>query len=201
MEQNQIGMKINLLSGTVIDLENIDLSKLTINDIALGLCREPRYVGQTRKGPLTVGQHILLGLGLFKTECIHNRDFKKYIDYGLEFHLHDAPEMISGDVPTQVKRWIGQAWYDKENILHQKFNERFNLKSDENTLRIIKHYDLMALAFELKYFTYNCEKRDDLPQIKYDMPDIFKTIMDEKECYDLFIKEFYELENARKIIV
>jgi hypothetical protein len=81
---------IATVTGRVIDFLNPDPEQLSLDDIARGLSRAPRYAGQTEK-PYTVIQHSLLVAHL--APAVHR----------LHALLHDAPEAYLCDVPSPAK--------------------------------------------------------------------------------------------------
>lgn len=82
---------IATVTGRVIDFLNPDPEQISLDDIARGLSRAPRYAGQTEK-PYTVIQHSLLVAHLAPAE------------HRLHALLHDAPEAYLCDVPSPFKR-------------------------------------------------------------------------------------------------
>lgn len=66
-------------------------------DIAVGLSRQPRFAGQTRRW-WSVLDHTLFGDELMR----HRVDTAS--ELRLAWLLHDAHEAITGDVPTDVKK-------------------------------------------------------------------------------------------------
>jgi hypothetical protein len=75
-------------------------------DIAVGLSRQPRFAGQTRR-QWSVLDHTLFGDELIKLEPTWNREAPAPAGlrgFRLAWLLHDAHEAITGDVPTDVKR-------------------------------------------------------------------------------------------------
>jgi hypothetical protein len=80
------------LSGQLLTLED---GTPTLSDIARGLSRIPRFVGQTDE-PWTVAHHSLVVANL----ADHQPDDEQLILHGL---LHDAHEMMTGDIPTTFK--------------------------------------------------------------------------------------------------
>lgn len=90
---------IATVTGKVIDFLNPDPEQLSLDDIARGLSRAPRYAGQTEK-PYTVIQHSLLVAHLVPSE------------HRLHALLHDAPEAYLCDVPSPAKDAMRQLSLD-----------------------------------------------------------------------------------------
>lgn len=87
------------IGGAYVDLLDPNPATIDARDVAYGLARLPRYLGQTRGTPYSVAEHCVV---------LH--------DYMMEHHgprlafaalLHDAAEAYIGDVPTQVKAALG----------------------------------------------------------------------------------------------
>lgn len=181
-----VGTKLTYLSNRWIDLGDLStIGNLTIEDIAWGLSRTNRFYGQTTK-PYSVAQHAVLCARL----CLNNAH--NYLVREV-FH-HDDPECITGDIPKQVKIWLGEQYYEKERLLHEAFNKYWDLKGDEKTLSLVKFYDEKILNGELKYLTHINENRDDLPEYNGDEIVPWKP----KKAYREYLKLHYELEVHRK---
>lgn len=91
-------------SNTVVSFSNPDPEAFDINDIALGLSRQPRYSGQ---GAFfySVAQHSIYAATLASDEAKI---------YAL---LHDAPEAYTGDIPAPLKEMLGQKIFRIESKL------------------------------------------------------------------------------------
>lgn len=90
-----------LHSGFCVDLMAPDFAGLTLTDLATGLSRLPRFNGATRGRPYSVAQHSCLVADILASQH-HNVQFQRA---GL---LHDAHEVVTGDIPTPVKAAIGR---------------------------------------------------------------------------------------------
>lgn len=191
---NNVGMIMPFLSGSVIDLSTLDLSQLTINDVALGLSREPRYYGQTRLGSYVVGQHSCFAYWLLLQDCIKKADMQRLLKYGKAVLLHDGTECITGDIPKQVKNWLGKWYEDKERELTIAFDKQFNVDTTSDDVhRVVKYYDELALAYELLFFTYRTENRNDLPQITVAVDDEFSQIWTQEKVQDRFLDYYAKI--------
>lgn len=193
-EMNNVGTIMPFLSGSIIDLATLDLSQLTITDVALGLSREPRYYCQTRKGSYVVGQHSCFAYWLFLQDCIKKGDMQRLLKYGKAILLHDGTECITGDIPKQVKVWLGK-WYDEKELeLTKAFDKQFNVDttSDDNH-RVVKEYDTLALAYELLFFTFRTEDRKDLPKIVDAVDDEFSEIWTPEKAQDRFLDYYAKI--------
>lgn len=73
-------------------------------DIAVGLSRQPRFAGQTRRW-WSVLDHTLFGDELIKQDMGNAVPLGSSVrDLRLAWLLHDAHEAITADVPTDVKK-------------------------------------------------------------------------------------------------
>lgn len=81
---------IATVTGRVIDFLNPDPEQISLDDIARGLSRAPRYAGHTDR-PYSVLQHSLLVAHLVPSE------------HRLHALLHHAPEAYLCDVPSPAK--------------------------------------------------------------------------------------------------
>jgi 5'-deoxynucleotidase YfbR-like HD superfamily hydrolase len=192
------GFKLILLSGHVIDLQNLEesMKNVTVKDIAISLAREGRFYNQTRKGVYSVAQHTCLATTLYLAECQQKGKILDFYENGLEVLHHDDHEFIMKDVPFQIKNWIGGEYSKKSDELQSHINSKFGLKNDENTNRLVKRMDLWALAHELTMFTYDFRVRDYLPQ-KIQLPPEYSECWDEKKSVDVYLELHYRLTNER----
>lgn len=196
MELNTgIGLKMPFLSGNVVDLADLStINNLTVEDIALSLARENRFMGQTRKGPYSVGQHACLVYDLYNIHPFYGSfDPPNGKSVGKECLHHDDPEAITGDIPSQVKRWLGTFYYVKEGELHNIFNKKFGLKSDVESLADVKYFDSLALHYELEFFTHRYQSRSDLPKKMIKIEDKYSRIWSESETIDAYLERHYRL--------
>lgn len=186
-------MNIEFLSGHIATLQpEIDLSQVDIFDIALGLSRESRFFGQTRKGAYPVTQHSCLCYLLFAFDAMKSRNFERIRTYGKPVLLHDGPEAIIKDIPTQVKKWLGISFEAKEDELTAAYNKQFNIPSSEDITRVVKEYDHKALVIEKQLFTFIKIKPEDEQILQYipSLPPEFTKIMTPEESMDRFLS-FY----------
>lgn len=134
---------IATVTGKVIDFLNPDPEQLSLDDIARGLSRAPRYAGQTDK-PYSVIQHSLLVAHLVPAE------------HRLHALLHDAPEAYLCDVPSPAKeamrqidiaRGSGRSAYDAiEHYLWNAICVRWDISPVMP--EAVKHADYQAMAIE-----------------------------------------------------
>lgn len=101
---------IGTFSGAKVDFLNPDPKSICIEDIARGLSRVNRFVGQTTE-PYTVAQHSVLASRLVPPHLA-----------GCAL-LHDATEAYMGDCSRPLKQLLGKAWDEIENRLHQAITD------------------------------------------------------------------------------
>jgi hypothetical protein len=110
----------------------------SIEDIALGLSRQPRFGGQTRK-PWSVLQHSMVCVFLA-------RDTKQSARMQLLCLLHDAHESIMGDVPTDLKTFGTKALqYDLDRRIYLELGLVPPTHEEQG---IIAHYDFRSFLAE-----------------------------------------------------
>lgn len=119
-------------TGLHFDPEHPTPGMIDIEDIALGLSREPRYAGQTSEF-YSVAQHSVLVCDIVPAA---------YQLWGL---LHDATEAYLKDLPWPVKRLCPE-YKVMERRLMRVIAEKFHLGWPEPTA--VKRADLILLATE-----------------------------------------------------
>jgi hypothetical protein len=82
-------------TGRNVKADNTEHPSLV--DIAVGLSRQPRFGGQTRRW-WSVLDHTLFGDELVKAE-----GYARWPELRLAWLLHDAHEALTGDIPTPFK--------------------------------------------------------------------------------------------------
>ncbi|MBS3648742.1 hypothetical protein KEU06_08880 [Pseudaminobacter sp. 19-2017] len=112
-------------TGRRIDFLNPDPTQITLFDIANSLSRVSRFNGHS---PLKVGQHICevahlmmeraSGLGMSDVEIA---------EAGIVGLVHDFPEFAVVDVPTPLKRLLGDVYKQIEARVLAAVVERFDL--------------------------------------------------------------------------
>lgn len=131
---------IATVTGKVIDYLNPDPDQLSLDDIARGLSRAPRYAGQTDR-PYSVLQHSLLVAHLVPSE------------HRLHALLHDAPEAYLCDVPSPAKEAMraasnghGSAYDELEWRLWEAICRRWDIAT--HVPHTVKQADAQAMAIE-----------------------------------------------------
>lgn len=96
-------------SGRFLNLESPDPADICLEDIAQGLARTTRFRGQARTF-CSVAEHAVLVADQLEA---HGAP-PEYVLAGLH---HDDSEAFLGDVPTPLKRWIGDVWREMEYLM------------------------------------------------------------------------------------
>lgn len=110
----------------------------TINDIAVGLSRIPRFVGQTHF-EWTVAHHSLVVMHMAERGNITRA-------MPLHMLLHDAHEMMTGDVPTTFKTFDTKQLQARLDVrIYNEFDVPFPTTFERE---LIKVYDRRALIAE-----------------------------------------------------
>jgi hypothetical protein len=113
-------IKVGLLGSRFVTIgpDFVDVSALTLDDVARGLSRTVRFAGQTPE-PYSVARHSVI-----LTDWLYARGHRG--DILKEAMLHDAPEMLGvNDINTFVKRGYGQSIRTLEDRLMVAVYERF----------------------------------------------------------------------------
>jgi len=95
--------KIQLMSGKVLDFQDPKPDQFTIEDIALGLSRQPRFGGHT-KSFYSVAQHCIT-----LSQVVPN-------GYKMQALMHDASEAFMGDLPTPLKHLLPEYMGIEEEV-------------------------------------------------------------------------------------
>lgn len=137
-------MKIAIHSGVEIDLQSLDLSQVTLKDIAVALARINRFNGATTR-PLSVLEHSVFGTKLVLAST-GDKELAK------SFFAHDWHEFITGDITRPFAKFMkietALNEYKKkiDAALAKKFGIEFNYSFNHKI-------DYMVLNYEIKYFT------------------------------------------------
>lgn len=165
-----------LTCSGLVNLERPDFTGLEIEDIAIPLSRIVRFAGNS-KFPYTVAQH-----------CLH---VSKLVpeNFAYDALMHDAEEAYTSDIPAPIKKLIGRdAIVRALAPLRRALAERFGLAYPEPP--IVKHYDLVALATEIRDLRPNHCPASRLPK-----PDPRPIVpLAPREACTRFIQRFHELK-------
>ena len=191
-------MKIETISGKLVDPLDPKPEDFCIEDIAWSLSRISRFAGHTiSKIPYTVGQHCIFVSTMIE-DMIPNSDC---ILYGL---LHDASECYIGDIPSPVKHLpqIKEQIDVIEDNIFRAILEHYDIAYPSSSeWRTVKQFDKRAQLIEA--FNYmpsrglNWSGRDEHVIDFIDLQD-FPKPMEAIEVYKQYKERFTSLMSKRK---
>lgn len=141
-------------SGIRFDLMNPTPDMVHIRDIATGLSKVCRFVGQLPQH-YSVAQHSVLVSNLIGELC-HERGITDPLTvthlrlWGL---LHDAPEAYMGDCPAPLKECLPRWREIDHKIMADAISPRYGLDVDEPP--IVKEADFIIYATERRDVAWN----------------------------------------------
>lgn len=131
---------IRTFSGQYISIQSPDWLKVYVADIAVGLSREPRFAGHTKKF-YSVAEHSIW--------CMEKAQelYPENISLPFQCLLHDAHEAYLKDIPSPIKCELSN--YKELAELHQAaIHQRYNVRITHNNKKLVKEIDRMALEWE-----------------------------------------------------
>ena len=131
------------ISGKTIDLLRPENSVIVLSDICGTLAHICRYGGRVNRFYSVAEHSLLVGELLRDAGC----DARTVLG-GL---LHDAHEAITGDMPSPMKRVLGETWKEFEGQWESHVREQLGISyiwEDPIRARAIAAADLEALATE-----------------------------------------------------
>ena len=123
----------------MIHIANPDPEDMVLDEIAVGLSREPRYGAGATALVWSVAQHSLLVDHLAQEDGVTSPELR------LMFLLHDAPEYMLRDLISPVKAHCPD-YKSLENVWWAALARKFSLPP--KLPGIVKHYDRLACASE-----------------------------------------------------
>lgn len=129
---------LGTVSGKKIDLLNPDPEQITLEDIAHALNCIPRFNGHTKQ-PFSVLQHSIGVADLVADK------------YKLAALLHDASEAYICDIPSPMKRLLGESYYAVERRLQAAIGSKFGVDL-VNLPLAVKRADAIMLMTEHDMF-------------------------------------------------
>jgi uncharacterized protein len=168
--------KILMSHGTMFDVANPDPKLVNLDEIVHHLDHKCRFGGGTSQF-YSVAEHSMVG-ALIAYECALpfldgiKEDIK--LDIAKMFLLHDAAEAYIGDIPTPVKRMLGDKVVSIEkNIMHAIISKLwpewfgFNFYRQDLVNDWVKEIDQAMLAIERNLFMPDHEDwRLEMPELK-----------------------------------
>ena len=128
---------IMVSTGTMVDLENPEISMIHIQDIARSLSRGARFAGHGSH-MYTIAQH-----SVFVAVAADGDDQGLLRRIGI---LHDASEGYMLDVPKPLKNLIGECYEPYEHNLQSVIFDRFGLTGEDTSK--IKYWDNLMYDME-----------------------------------------------------
>jgi uncharacterized protein len=126
-------------SGRRLDLREPSPDQVCIDDVALGLSNVARWGGRCRF--YSVAQHSVFVSRLCEPA------------FALEALLHDAHEAYTGDLPTPLKRVLGDGWRRVERRVRAAVAVHFGISEAQPEL--VTYADRLALLLEAREFYPN----------------------------------------------
>lgn len=171
---------IETYTGRQLDLAHPDINQISLEDIAIGLSRQPRFLGMTiEKQAYCVAQHSLLGVTRLERM---NAAFKLRIG----FLLHDAHEAYTGDISGPMKQLldfrkpISRLESKLQHTIHKALRkdfDHFTFVLTEQQHQLIKDVDEWAREYEAFHLMRSAGKG-------YAKP--VRMRMTNDECYERF---------------
>jgi hypothetical protein len=189
--QNRVSVKdgggdgfFNSVSGQPCWLSKPERSYISIHDIAVALARIPRWGGRTRDG---MGAYSVTEHSVMVSQLCHPEN-------ALVGLLHDAPEAYLGDIPSPLKRQLGEAYYGLERIWALELGRRY--KADLYNLPVdVKCADLIALEVERHDLMCPTELKYGSPIRPTNLPPI--RPQGELVAYSMFVLRYQELTGRK----
>ncbi len=204
--------KLETVTGMLVDIQNPDASTISIDDIAWGLSRLPRFCGQTiTTVPYNVAQHsifvmnevqamiasshpVLTQLPSFVAGINNQRARNELL---LKALLHDAAEAYTGDWPSPVKRLpvIADTIKEIEDRLLFAIYDMCNLTElTDDERHIIKYADKIAQKIEAYAFMPSRGLNwIGLPSVTLEQLQSFPAPETAWVSYNMFLEKYKEL--------
>lgn len=188
-------MKLETVTGKLIDINDPDPGQIDIQDIAWGLSRISRFCGHTiTEVPYNVAQHSVFVANEVEEWCRANLKEGPYSSILLHALLHDAAEVYTGDWPSPIKQIPELRPIIKriENNLMVAINEAFDLvpMTDEEG-RIIKLADDVAKKIEAHAFMPSRGANwPNMPDVSLEKLQKFESPLASLASYRTFMERF-----------
>ena len=127
--------KILMSNGEYYDYSQPWESEYDVLTVAQALSNICRFNGHTREF-YSVAQH-----------CVEMSNLVPP-NYALAALMHDAHEAFVGDVPTPLKRLLGQQFADIDLLAQLNIATRFGIPYNSLTSKVIKNADMIMLSTE-----------------------------------------------------
>lgn len=169
-------------SGAVIDLLEPDPAEICIEDIAAGLSKVCRFNGQITRH-YSVAEH-----SIHVAELVPNR-------YKRIALLHDASEAYLCDVPTPLKRLLGDTYMDIERRVTAAIAIALNVEGLNDLPLAVKNADKVMTVTERDAFTLVPHDwgPDYEEALRY--PNFTRMYNNPRRAYDAFLQRYNEYNN------
>lgn len=135
MNRKEANEYIFTYSGQVIDPSEPKLEQIKLIDIAYGLSNIKRYGGQTR---ISVLRHSLA--------LYHCAETPTEALFAL---LHDAAEAYAGDIPTNIKPYLGKKWLSIYTQFERLIYSKYGVVATEAEKNAIMTLDKQFVEYEM----------------------------------------------------
>lgn len=139
-------------SGVLFRYERPTSYQIILEDIAHGLSQICRFGGHTRVF-YSVGEHALLVRHLVRELGHPQLSF-------VALH-HDSHEAYIGDIPTPLKRYLGDKYYTTVRATDKAIGEALGIHLDQFLLPEIVKADQLAMQIEVKELKRNVGNQDE----------------------------------------
>jgi hypothetical protein len=113
-----------------------------------------------------------------------------YPDNPLGALMHDAPEAITGDITTHLKRLLGEAIKEIEHRIEDDMVSRFNYRVVGGDFKEAVDRPLFYKEEEALFGSDDCHKNNSLPQVRLYFWDAPTAAVN-------FLERYYELKHAQ----
>lgn len=195
-------MKLETVTGQLIDIANPDPATINIEDIAWSLSRISRFCGHTVTAiPYNVGQHSLFVATEIESMFSESDVKSKRRRIALLGLLHDAAEAYTGDLPSPIKHLpeLRPIIVGIEHNLMRAVLESLRLQppTEEEEI-IIKTADRIAQKIEAHAFMQSRGKHwEGLPDVSLERLQQFSAPLDSLTSYKMFMDKFNALTAHR----
>jgi len=162
-----IDTRLNFRTVTqLIELDEFDVTKVSILDIAEGLCKANRYSGQYEGDHMcSVAQHSVHVSMMIEQEMsdpragsFHTADYeRKHIDcMAMMGLIHDGSEAYMGDMATPFKKKMPDFQIIEEqfqNAIYERYLGKVLTEEEENLLKL---YDFRVFNMECRALMRPC---------------------------------------------
>jgi hypothetical protein len=160
MSTDVIGKRpyINIGGERRLYLDTLDMTGLTLEQLARSLAHENRFGGQTPR-PYSVLEHSLLVEYIY-TSTVRDLGEQPLDRVRLALLMHDAHEGLVKDMPSPLKKLLPD-YRDLESRVELAVHEHFGItRLMDQAADTIKHYDLRACNTERFVFGFEPESDD-----------------------------------------